>query len=130
MSPYRLSGRTIIVVEDHEDARMAMDILLNRLGATVVTAKDGFEGLEAVKNHHPSLVITDLQMPGMDGFELLHEIRALRPDDEGNTPVIALTALDTRAERTRILNLGFQACLQKPFTVENLVETMLSLLDD
>jgi CheY-like chemotaxis protein len=129
MSPYRLSGRTIIVVEDHEDARMAMDILLNRLGATVVTAKDGFEGLEAVKNHHPSLVITDLQMPGMDGFELLREIRALGPEG-GNTPVIALTALDTRAERTRILNLGFQACLQKPFTVENLVEAMLSLLDD
>jgi len=130
MSPYRLSGRTIIVVEDHDDARLAMETLFDRMGATVVTAKDGVEGLEAVKKHHPNLVVTDLHMPRMDGFDLLREIRALPPDAGGNTPVIALTALDTRVERARILNLGFQACVQKPCTVENLVETMLSLLDD
>jgi CheY-like chemotaxis protein len=129
MSPNRLSGRTIIVVEDHDEARMAMGIFLNRLGATVVAAKDGLEGLEAVKNHHPHLVVTDLLMPRMDGFELLREIRALPPEAGGNTPVIAMTALDSRLERTRILNLGFRACLQKPFAVETLVETMLSLLD-
>ena len=129
MSPYRLSGRTIIVVEDHDDARIAIGIFLNRIGATAVLARNGFECLEAVKNHHPDLVITDLHMPGMDGFELLRKIRALAPDAGGGTPVIAMTALDTRFERTRILNLGFQACLQKPFTVENLVETILYLLD-
>jgi CheY-like chemotaxis protein len=130
MSLYRLSGRTIVVVEDHEEVRMAMATLLNRMGATVVTAKDGFEGIGAVKSQHPHLVITDLYMPGMDGFELLREIRALGQDAGGDTPVIAMTAMDTRVERARILNLGFQACLQKPFAVENLLETMLSLLDD
>ena len=108
---------------------MAMRIFLDRLGATVVAAKDGLEGLEAVKNNHPHLVVTDLLMPVMDGFELLREIRALPPEAGGNTPVIAMTALDSRLERTRILNLGFRACLQKPFTVETLVETILYLLD-
>jgi CheY-like chemotaxis protein len=129
MSQNRLSGHTIIVVEDHDEARMAMGIFLNRLGATVITAKDGLEGLETVKNHRPDLVVTDLLMPGMDGFELLREIRTLPPEAGGNTPVIAMTALDTRLERERILNLGFRACLQKPFTVETLVETILHLLD-
>jgi CheY-like chemotaxis protein len=130
MSPNRISGHTIIVVEDHDDARTAMGILLNRLGATVVLARDGLEGLQAIKNHQPDLVVTDLHMPRMDGFELLREIRALGPDAGGNTPVIAMTAFDTRAERARVLNLGFQACLQKPLTVENLVNTIHSLLDD
>jgi len=129
MSPQRLSGRTIIVVEDHDEARMAIGTFLDRLGATVVVAKDGLEGIEAVKSNHPHLVVTDLLMPGMDGFELLREIRALPPEAGGNTPVIAMTALDSRVERTRILNLGFRACLQKPFTAETLVETILCLLD-
>jgi CheY-like chemotaxis protein len=130
MSPNRISGHTIVVAEDHDDARIAMGILLNHLGAEVVLAKDGFEGLQAIKNHHPDLVVTDLRMPRMDGFELLREIRALGPEAGGNTPVIAMTAFDTRVERARVLNLGFQACLQKPFTVENLVDTIYSLLDD
>lgn len=124
----RLSNVTVIVVEDHEDSRTFMGLFLVRMGANVILAKDAVEGLEAVKNHGPDLVLTDIQMPGMDGFELLRRIRALRPDAGGNVPVVALTALETRIERTRMLNIGFEACLQKPFTVEQLVETMLSLL--
>jgi CheY-like chemotaxis protein len=129
MSPQRLSGRTIIVVEDHDEARMAISNFLDHLGATVVAAKDGLEGLEAVKNKHPHLVVTDLLMPGMDGFELMREIQGLPPEAGGDTPVIAMTALDSRLERNRILTLGFCACLQKPFTAQTLVDTILYLLD-
>jgi len=130
MSPNRLNNSTILIVEDHDDARTAMAILLGRLGANVLQARNGLEGLEAVKNSRPDLVITDLQMPRMNGFELLREIRSLRPEAGGTTPMIAMTALDTGLERARLLNLGFQACVQKPFTVETLVETIRSLLDD
>jgi CheY-like chemotaxis protein len=129
MSPNRLTNCTIIVIEDHDDSRSALGLFLARMGADVVLASNGVEGLEAVKNHHPHLVLTDLNMPEMNGFELLREIRALRPDAVGNVPVIAMTAFETRIERARILNMGFQACLQKPSSVENLVETMLSLLE-
>lgn len=125
----RFSNITVIVVEDHDDSRTSMGLFLVRIGANVVLAKDAVEGLEAVKNHSPDLVLTDIQMPAMDGFELLRRIRALGPDAGGNVPVVALTALDVRFERTRMLNIGFQACLQKPFTVEKLIETMLSLLN-
>jgi CheY-like chemotaxis protein len=130
MSPNRLNERTIVVVEDHDDSRTYMGILLGRMGVDVVLAKNGFEGFEAVKNCHPDLVVTDLLMLGMDGFEMLRRIRALGPDAGGNVPVIAMTALDTRVERARILNMGFQACIQKPFTVETLIVTILSLLPD
>ena len=130
MSPNRLSERTIVLVEDHDDLRESMGIFLGRMGVNVVLAKNGFEGLEAVKNCAPDLVVTDLDMPGMDGFEMLRRIRALGPDVGSNLPVIAMTALDTRVQRARILNMGFQACIQKPFTVETLLVTMLSLLSD
>jgi CheY-like chemotaxis protein len=75
------------------------------------------------------LVVSDIKMPGMDGFELLREIRAFGPNAGGSVPVIAMTALVTHADRARMLNAGFQACLPKPFTPDKLVETILTLLN-
>jgi CheY-like chemotaxis protein len=130
MSPNRLSHLTIVVVEDHDDARRYLSLFLVHLGAKVVTARNASEGLEAIKNNSPSLVLSDIAMPGKDGFELLREIRALGPDGEGSLPVIAMTALVTHADRARILNAGFQACLPKPFTPDKLLETIVAVLDD
>jgi len=130
MSPNRLSNLTIVVVEDHDDARTYLGLFLDRLGANVVVARNAFEGLEAIKNNHPNLVVSDITMPGMDGFGLLREIRALGPDAGGSVPVIAMSALVTHADRARILNAGFQACLPKPFTPDKLLETILTALDD
>jgi CheY-like chemotaxis protein len=130
MSPSRLSNLTIVVVEDHDDARRYLGLFLDRMGANVVVARNAFEGLEAIKNNHPNLVLSDINMPGMDGFELLREIRALGPNAGGSVPVIAMTAYVTHADRARILNAGFQGCLPKPFTPDKLVETILTVLND
>jgi len=129
MSPNRLSNLTIVVVEDHDDARRYLGLFLDRLGANVVVARNGFEGFEAIKNNRPNLVVSDIQMPGMDGLELLREIRALAPDAGGSVPVIAMTAFGTHADRERLLHTGFKACLPKPFTPDKLVETILSVLN-
>jgi CheY-like chemotaxis protein len=129
MSSNRLVYCTIVVVEDHEDARTYLGIFLSRLGANVVLAKDGIEGLDAVKRHDPDLVITDLQMPRMDGFELLREIRGLKPDVRGSVPIIAMTAFGTTIENGRLVNMGFQDWLQKPFTIEKFLTTILAVLD-
>ena len=129
MSPKRLSSCTIIVVEDHDDARTYLGIFLRGLGANIVLAQDGVEGLEAVKSNKPDLVITDLQMPRMDGFDLLREIRALQSNTKSSVPIIAMTAFDIGRESARLMNMGFQACLPKPFTVEKLLVTILAALD-
>jgi CheY-like chemotaxis protein len=130
MSPNRLSNLTIVVVEDHDDTRTYLSLFLGRLGANVVVARNGFEGLEAIKISPPDLVISDITMPGMDGFQLLRGIRALGPDAGGGVPVIAMTALVTPADRARILNAGFQAYLLKPFSPDKLMQTILTVLND
>jgi CheY-like chemotaxis protein len=129
MSPNRLSNLTIVVVEDHDDARRYLGLFLDRLGATVVVARNGFEGLEAVEINRPDLVVSDIQMPGMDGFELLREIRDLGSDAGGSVPIVAMTAFGTHADRKRLLQSGFKGCLLKPFTPDKLVETILSVLN-
>jgi CheY-like chemotaxis protein len=118
------------VVEDHDDSRNFVALFLRRLAANVVVASTAVEGLEAIKNNQPNLVLSDIRMPDMDGFELLHAIRALGPDAGGSVPVIAMSAIFTSADRPRILNAGFKACLPKPFTVEQLMQAILSVLND
>jgi CheY-like chemotaxis protein len=129
MSPNRLSKLTIVIVEDHDDARAFLGLFLERQGVTVVAARNAFEGIEAVKNSRPNLVLSDISMPHRDGFDLLRDIRALGPDAGGNVPVVAMTALISRTDRARMLSAGFQACLPKPFTVNELWETILTVLD-
>ena len=123
------SDLTIVVVEDHDDARRYLGLFLGNLGANVLLARNASEGLDAIKMHFPDLVLSDINMPGMDGFELLDEIRALPSDAGGSVPVVAMTALVTHEDRERMLNAGFQACLPKPFTPAKLKETILSVLD-
>jgi len=130
MPPKPLTGLTIVVVEDHDDSRMYLGVFLSRLGANVVLARNAVEGLETIRNNHPNLVLSDVTMPGMDGFEFLREIRALGPDAGGSVPVIALTALVAQADRARILNSGFQAYLPKPFTPDRLVEMILTVVSN
>jgi CheY-like chemotaxis protein len=127
MSPTRLRNLTIVVVDDHNDFRRYLGAFLGYLGANVAAAENAMEGLKAVKTYHPNLVLTDISMPGRDGFGLLSDIRALGPDGGGNVPVIAMTAF---VDRTRLLNAGFKAVLSKPFSPETLAETILTALND
>jgi CheY-like chemotaxis protein len=129
MSPNRFDNLTIVVVEDHDDTRRLLGAFLSRLGAKVVGARNALEGLEAVKTCRPNLVLSDIVIPGRDGFGLLGDIRSLGPDAGGNVPVIAMTTLVTHADLVRILKTGFQACLPKPFGPAKLMETIFTVLE-
>ena len=128
MSPNRLSDLTIVMVDDHREVRRYVGAYLYHLGAHVVVTENAFEGLEAVRTYRPDLVLSDISLPGRDGFGLLRDIRALGPDAGGNVPVIAMTALIGHVDRAHVLNAGFQAYLPKPFTPDRLLETILLVL--
>jgi CheY-like chemotaxis protein len=129
MPPNALNNLTIVLVEDHADARALIGAFLRQEGANVVSASDGFEGLEAIKTHHPDLVLSDLAMPRRDGFELLNDIRSLETNEGGDVPVIAMTALVRYPDCERSRGAGFQRQLAKPFSPQQLLDTILSVVD-
>ena len=107
---------------------MYLSIFLGQLGANVVAAEDAFKGLAAVKTYKPNLVVSDITMPGRDGFGLLRDIRALGRGAGGSIPVVAMTALVTHLDRARILHAGFQAYVPKPSNPDELVKAILTVL--
>ena len=86
----QLKTMTLLYVEDEDVARMAVGAFLKRQVATLLLAKDGKDGLEQFQAHHPNIVVSDLEMPVMNGMEMVRRIRDL---DDG-TPVIITTAYD------------------------------------
>ena len=108
----------VVVIDDTEEIRKLMSFVLARDGHKVLEAKDGIVGLALVKLHKPALVVSDVQMPGMNGFDL---VQALRQDPNiAATPVILLTALQDRADMRRGMISGADDYITKPFTPKEL----------
>jgi CheY-like chemotaxis protein len=78
--PAELRDVAIVIVEDHADIRLAISQFLVQQGAKVVAAANAFEGLQAIKEHRPDVVLMDVRLPDRDGFELLQEIRGLEAE--------------------------------------------------
>jgi CheY-like chemotaxis protein len=125
-----LSGITIVVVEDYPDTLFGIAHFLTRHGAKVFPSPGAFEGLQAVREHCPDIVLSDIRLPKRDGFELLRDIRALGAENGGNVPVIAMTAFGGIAARDRTIAAGFQAHLDKPFAPDSLLGVIKSILKE
>ena len=121
-----LENVKIVVVDDRPDFRFLVAKFLAERGAHVVAAKNAFEGIRLVREIRPDIVLSDLNMPGRTGFELLADIRALRGEEGGSVPVIAETAFGPEDDLIR--EAGFQNCLRKPFTPDQLIATIDSVL--
>ena len=107
-----LEGLRILVVEDNEDSRDAIQMMLEHVGAEVSLAGDGFEALAAVDRHDPDIVLCDLRMPRMDGFEFIRQVHALA--EHVNLPVIAISGLASTDDRRRTTAAGFDRHISKP----------------
>jgi DNA-binding response OmpR family regulator len=118
-----MSAARVLVVDDDEDIRGLVRTLLERVGALVFEAPDGREGLREFHAQRPDLVILDVSMPELDGWQMLARIR-----DMSDVPVLMLTARADELERVRGLHAGADDYVVKPFGKQELIARVQALL--
>ncbi|HVF89261.1 MAG TPA: GAF domain-containing protein [Blastocatellia bacterium] len=122
-----LHGLRVLVIDDEADARELLKAMLIPCGAEVLTASSAAEAIEGVKEWKPDLIVSDIGMPGEDGYSLIRRVRALESKESGNIPAIALTAYARSEDRIRVLASGYQLHLPKPVEVQELAMAIASL---
>jgi len=127
LTPQDLSGLKVLVVDDEADARDLVKRILGDCGAEVVVAASAAEALQMLLAEHPDVLVSDIGMPDIDGFELLALIRALGPARGGDLPALALTAFARSEDRQRALASGFAAHVAKPVEPSLLLAAVAAL---
>lgn len=115
----------VLVVDDEPDVLLLCRLNLEQQGFDVLEASNGRSALELLREERPDVMVLDLMMPGMNGYEVLETIRA----DEllRQTPILVLTAKSLQADRERTAEMGAAAFLTKPFLPSELCELVRSL---
>lgn len=117
----------VLVVEDTLDTRELLHLYLTTGGFTVVTACDGREGLYMARAEKPDLVVTDLNMPHLDGLSLVRELRA--ESEFKDLPIIVLTAFG-KQDRDEAIRAGANRAVDKPTDLESLIDDINELLNE
>jgi PAS domain S-box-containing protein len=114
-----LAGICVLIVDDDDDARYLLSLMLEQSGAIVTTASTAAEALQALKHSRPNILLSDIGMPGMDGYEL---IRAVRISEQGqDLPAIAITAYAGELNQQSAIAAGFQHHIAKPIDADQLI---------
>ena len=122
-----MSGaKKILVVDDEPNIALSLEFLMKKAGFSVEVARDGREALARLERDPPDLVLLDVMIPEIDGFELCERIRS-RPEWR-HIKVVMLTARGQESERSRGLALGADAYVTKPFSTRDLVERIKAML--
>jgi PAS domain S-box-containing protein len=124
----RLDGVRALVVDDHEDGLELVAMILTQQGAEVIKASDAAVALTLLRDQRPNVLVSDLEMPGESGYDLVEKVRALPAGQGGLTPAIALTAFARPDDRVRALMAGFQAHLGKPMRPHDLAAVVAELV--
>ena len=117
----------IMVVEDNDDNRQLVLKVLSRQNYEVVGVVDGNEALERLNVINPDLILMDINLPGMDGYEVTRRIR--RQEKFANLPIVALTAYAMVGDEEKSLNAGCDAYISKPINVRTFPETIAAILE-
>jgi signal transduction histidine kinase/ActR/RegA family two-component response regulator len=123
-----LTGARIVVVDDDPTAVELIKEVLVRAGAEVIECRSADEALQAVRQSRPSVLVSDIEMPGQDGYSLIRKLRALGPEEGGKTPAVALTAFGRPEDRIRSLTAGFNIHVSKPVDPAELIAIVASLI--
>jgi two-component system cell cycle response regulator DivK len=118
--------KTVLVADDKPTGRELVRTVLEKTGYTVIEASDGVEAVRLARESNPDLIILDLHMPGLDGFNVIQELR--RDPQFAATPIVALTASAMQGDRERALSVGFTGYITKPIRLSLLREEVERLL--
>ncbi|OYD93100.1 response regulator [Nostoc sp. 'Peltigera membranacea cyanobiont' 210A] len=123
-----LTGLDILVVEDDDDTRFFITTVLEMDGATVIAVISAADARNVLSELQPDVLISDIGLPGEDGYTFISKLRALKPNNSGRVPAIALTAFADSEARIRALEAGFDTHISKPIAPEELVEIVANLV--
>jgi PAS domain S-box-containing protein len=123
----RLQGLKVLVVDDEPDAREILVTVITGLGAVPTAVKTAEEALSHLAQQLPDVLLSDIEMPGIDGYELIRRVRKLPPSQGGLIPAAALTAYARSEDRLAALGAGFQIHMAKPVQPAELAAVLASL---
>ncbi len=121
--------KSILVVDDNEDIRGLLSLVLQKEGYEVLLAADGTEALAKIAEHTPDLVLLDVMMPGLSGLEVLSSIRENKKKEINEMPVVMITAKSTIDDIDAAIELGASSYIVKPFRPANLAEKVQAIFD-
>jgi signal transduction histidine kinase/ActR/RegA family two-component response regulator len=122
-----LDGLRLLILDDDFDTRRVLTTALAHMGAAVTAVGSAREALDAVSRETPDVVVSDIRMPGEDGYAFIRKLRALDPERGGRTPAVALTAYPRVEDRARALEAGFQMHVPKPVQPNELAAVVAAL---
>jgi signal transduction histidine kinase len=125
-NPPTFPGLRVLVVDDERDSCEIVAAILERAGAEVRTCSSVGQALSTMDRWLPDVLVSDIAMPGEDGYALIRKVRARRTEEGGGVPAVALTAYGRSEDRKRALSAGFQVHLEKPVEPHHLVDTVAS----
>jgi len=123
------SKRRVLVVEDDDDAREVVTACLERVGFEVRVAQSANDALQSISTWRPEVIVSDISMPEIDGYEFIRRLRALPEDQGGRVPALALTAYARLEDAAKAMSSGYQAHIAKPINPEELSAAIARLLD-
>ncbi|MEH2202604.1 MAG: ATP-binding protein [Nostoc sp.] len=124
-----LNGIRVLVVDDDTDSRDFVAFVLEQDGAFVMAASSADEALQTLAEVKLDVLVSDISMPDMDGYMLIHEVRTRTPEQGGRIPAIALTAFARNNDYEKALKAGFQMHLSKPLNPEKLIAAIVKLME-
>ena len=112
-----LPGVHVLIVEDNEDSRYLLTDVLQYCGALVTPVDSASEARALLARVRPDVLVSDLAMPGVDGYALMRSVRALPPEAGGSIPAIAITAFSEDYDSRKAYEAGFDAYVRKPINL-------------
>jgi CheY-like chemotaxis protein len=122
-----MRGLRVLIVDDEADARELLTAIIESRGAEVLAVASAAEALRSFGEFNPDIMLSDIGMPGEDGYTLIRKIRALGAEGRGLIPAIALTAYARDEDRARAIGEGYNLHLSKPANPPELIAAVESL---